>query len=180
MSWNRGKGRGIKFLRDHLHYRGRGCLIWPMSRDTRGYPLMGLNGKTRRAVRVMCEMVNGPAPIPKHEAAHSCGNGHLGCIHPRHLSWKTTSGNQQDSIAHGTFARARGGQPRFKLTADQVKEIRVMKDRPSHEKIGAMYGVSSDTIGKLLRGETWKTGKRAIGGFQSQPWTAERRAQYRL
>lgn len=127
----------------------------------------------------MCELVNGPPPTPKYETAHSCGHGDMGCVHPQHVSWKTTSGNQFDSIAHGTFYKKNGWHPRFKLTSQQVKEIRAMENRPSHRKLAVIYGVSADTIGKMLRGDTWKTDERWVGGFHDEPWTHERRARYK-
>lgn len=33
----------------------------------------------------MCELVYGKPPMPKHQAAHNCGKGNLGCINPKHL-----------------------------------------------------------------------------------------------
>lgn len=50
----------------------------------------------------MCQKAHGDPPSPKHDAAHSCGRGHEGCVNPNHLSWKTKKQNQADRITHGT------------------------------------------------------------------------------
>lgn len=167
---NKGNGRGIQFLRQHANDDDGPCLIWPMSRDDKGYGHLGYNGRLWKASRLMCWLVYGPAPSPLHEAAHSCGNGPGGCVHPKHLSWKTGSENQRDSIRHGTFWRRGPGRPRFKLTPEQVAEINRLRGKKTQREIGAMFGVSGETIGKIFRGDTWKTGKKEFGGFTKAPY----------
>lgn len=83
-----------------LPYDGDDCLKWPYATDKDGYGLGELGGKIRRAHRYVCTLVNGDPPTPKHEAAHSCGNGHLGCVNPRHLRWATTLENQRERWRH--------------------------------------------------------------------------------
>lgn len=97
-------GEPLRWLLDHVEYPEKGCLIWPFARDGKGYGSLGKKGAHRR----MCEIVNGPAPTPKHHAAHSCGNGHLGCVHPRHVRWATCSENQMDRFLHGTATNQHG------------------------------------------------------------------------
>ena len=90
-------------------YSGDDCLIFPYSRDTNGYPKMKTATGNRGAHVVVTERTYGPKPTPSHEACHSCGNGHLGCVNPRHLRWGTRTDNVQDAIIHGTarfFGRA--------------------------------------------------------------------------
>jgi hypothetical protein len=161
---NKGKGKGIALLRAHVGHTGDVCLIWPMARDDKGYGLVGYLGTVYKASRLMCILAHGEPPSPMHEAAHSCGNGALGCYHPQHLSWKTGSENQYDSIAHGTFGRKRGAA-RFKLTETQVAQIKAMQGKKTQRELGPMYGVSPETIGKIFRGQTWTTGARRVGGF---------------
>jgi hypothetical protein len=48
----------------------------------------------------MCKLVNGDPPAG-YETAHSCGNGHLRCITPKHLHWKTPAQNQQENSKRG-------------------------------------------------------------------------------
>ena len=88
-----------------LTYEGDQCLLWPYGKDRYGYGKIWNGRKKVGLHRLVCEITNGPAPTPKHEAAHSCGNGHLGCCTKRHLSWETHAENMADKIRHGT-----GGQ----------------------------------------------------------------------
>jgi len=130
------------------------CLVWPFSRvvDT-GRGQVGHDGKVRRAHRLMCEIVNGPPPSPEHHAAHECGNGHLGCINPKHLSWKTPSENQQDRTRHG-----RRKDFKRKLTTTQVAEIILLENSDTKENIAKRYGVSRMTVSKIHGGHFWKYG----------------------
>lgn len=69
-----------------LTYEGDECLIWPFSKSDGGYGLLKTNGQHRRVSNLVCREFRGSPPTPKHEAAHSCGHGHLGCVTKRHMS----------------------------------------------------------------------------------------------
>lgn len=156
---NRGNGKGIQFLREHVSYAGDDCLIWPMCRDgSNGYGRVGHEGKLCWAHRVMCELVNGPPPSPLHETAHSCGRGHDGCVHPKHLDWKTPQENQLDRHLHGTT-----GKPPLKLNAEQVTEIRALKGIKSQAQIAKDFGVTPQYVGSIHRGEVWQDRPRNFG-----------------
>jgi hypothetical protein len=148
-----GSGVGIAFLRHNLNYEGPSCLIWPMSRNPNGYGMFGLDGKHLWAHRYMCELVNGPPPTPEHEAAHSCGRGKDGCVHPKHLSWKTISENALDSREHGTQARNPHGNA-GKLTEADVAEILSLKGTDTQVNIAARFGVSPPTIRDIFTGRS--------------------------
>ena len=157
--WNRGKGEAISWLRAHMGWSGDECLPWPFYSDARnGRGIFGHEGKTKSAVRYMCELANGPPPTPSHESAHSCGKGHEGCINPRHLSWKTRTENQRDRVAHGTAGRGRGG-PRYKLTPDQVSRIKRIGHNESKEAVAKLFGITPSQVAKILNGERWASGK---------------------
>jgi hypothetical protein len=149
----KGKGVAAAFLHHNVSYDGPSCLIWPMSRNVNGYAQFGFEGETYWAHRFMCELVNGPPPTPEHEAAHSCGRGKDGCVHPKHLSWKTQSENALDSRSHGTQARNPRG-PAGKLTAEQVAEILALKGKATQASIAARYGVSPPTIRDIFTGRS--------------------------
>jgi hypothetical protein len=83
-------------------YEGDECLIWPFGRITAGYGNLYFGGEWGYAHRRVCEEVNGPATTPKHEAAHSCGKGHEGCVTKKHLRWATHAENMADMLEHGT------------------------------------------------------------------------------
>lgn len=124
-TWNNRKGQGAahKWLVAHIGHAGEDCLIWPFHRDPdKGYGFLGHNGITYKAHRRMCELAHGPAPSSQHHAAHSCANGHLGCVHPGHLSWKTPEGNAEDRVNHGNNAGNRYGS-RTRLPAETIADI---------------------------------------------------------
>lgn len=163
-SWNKGISLTQDWLRLHATHQGDECLMWPFARDNHGYALVGVNRRSRKAARVMCQMVHGPAPTAKHHAAHSCGNGQLGCVHPQHLSWKTPKENMADSVRLGAVGTPLG-RSTFKLTEEHVAQIWRLKGTMSYSKIGPMFGVKPKQIGKIFRGEQWVGGKRAKPGF---------------
>ena len=106
------------------------------------------------------ELVNGPAP-EGHGSCSSCGRGKFGCVHPKHLSWKTPSENQYERRTHGTHGKRHG--VRYHLTPKDVAEIRDLKGFISQRDLGKIYDVAWQTIGNVQRGETWKTGTYAQG-----------------
>lgn len=138
-----------------LHHDSDECLFWPFARGKDGrYAAMRHEGVPILVHRRLCEEVNGPPPTLKHEAAHSCGNGHLACVAKRHLSWKTHVENMADKLVHGTHNRgARNGL--VKLTETDVRRIRALKGYISMKVIGTMFGVSQNTVSQIYSGKSW-------------------------
>lgn len=135
----------VAWLRANASYQGDDCLIWPFSIVGRGYGHFAVNGVHHYAHRFMCELVNGAPPSPKHQAAHSCGNGHKACVNPRHLSWATNSQNQLDRRKHGTNARGGTGWV-GKVTDQQIAIMRDLRGKKSQVEIAAMLGVSPGCV----------------------------------
>jgi hypothetical protein len=106
--------------------------------------------------RIICEEINGPPPTLKHEVAHSCGQGRLGCVTPKHLRWATRVENREDMIAHGTrnYGERNGGA---KLTKPQVLAIRATPRTISNRQIARNYGVSETTVHAILARKKWKS-----------------------
>jgi HNH endonuclease len=127
------------------------CLIWPFAREPRvGRGMMGFNGKRGWTHRFMCELANGPEPEGKPQVAHSCGNGHLGCVNPNHLSWCDNSENQHQRYAHGCPpSNTQGNRSRF--TPEQIETIRSQWGEFTQVKLAEMYGVSLGTIQYYLK-----------------------------
>jgi hypothetical protein len=139
-----------RWLEQHLDHQDREfCLIWPLSRAQNGYPTCGANNAIRPH-RIMCEHRNGPAPSPAHQAAHSCGNGHRGCVNPWHLNWKTPSENQIERF------QQHGLMPSRRLTPEQVDEIRSMKGRERTVDTAARFQVTEANIRQIQSGKTWR------------------------
>lgn len=83
-----------------LPFSGKDCLIWPYTLNGAGYGQIRRGDKKLLVTRIVCEQIHGKSPTDKHEVAHSCGNGHLGCCNPKHLRWATRSENQNEWHYH--------------------------------------------------------------------------------
>lgn len=152
------RGEVTAWVLAHVNYAGDECLTWPFAHDGRGYGTLQFEEKFYKASRLICILAHGEPPTSEHQAAHSCGNGHLLCVNQNHLSWKTRTENMADSVKHGT-ARFDRGRPRVKLTVEQVREIIAMKGVQTQAKLAAKFGVSWRQIGKIQRGVSWRGGK---------------------
>lgn len=149
------KGEPERFLREvALPYDGDECLIWPYARSRNGYGNMKRGDRNVVVSRLVCEMVKGAPPSDIHEAAHSCGRGHDGCITPRHLSWKMPAENNRDKISHGTHLRGEN-QNGAKLNADEVQRIRSLEGSRSQRSIARQAGVSPQHVNDILRKKSW-------------------------
>lgn len=137
-------GEVSAWIKAHLEFDGDECLIWPFSRDQYGY------GKSRR----MCEEAHGKAPSPDHHAAHSCGQGHNGCVHPKHLRWATRKENQQEMVAHGNSRRGEKN-PNTSLREGDVREIRRLCLEMPQTRVAKRVGISASTVSRIARRETW-------------------------
>jgi len=150
----KGNGKTIQWIRDHEHYPHKDwCLMWPFSK-TRGYGTFGYLGKGYYAHRFMCQLTHGEAPSPNHQAAHSCGNGHLGCVNPNHLSWKTQSENQLDCREHGTQAKNEVGNG-GRINQGIAEEIRALKGVKTQWQIAEQYRISESSVSDIWLGRTW-------------------------
>lgn len=152
-----GTGRGVatRYLNEVvLCHTGDECLIWPFSRNSNGYGQINRSRRPQIVSRLVCERLYGPAPTPTHQAAHSCGKGHEGCVSPKHLRWATPVGNQADRLEHGTHNRGeRCGAA--KLTDGEVREIRRLKGAMLIREIAEQFGISPGNIGNIFHGRTW-------------------------
>lgn len=137
-----------------LPLTGDGCVPWPFSTNNKGYAQISTgDGKKRLASRVSCERKNGPPPDRKHQAAHECGKGHLGCVAPWHLAWKLPVDNMDDQIRHGT--RSRGEHHHAKLTEREVLEIRSSAGVVSQATLAITFGISQSAVSKIMRRKIW-------------------------
>lgn len=144
----------MAFILANVGFDGDECLIWPFNRDkVTGVPQISVNRTTKSPARIICEKSHGRPPTPKHHAAHWCGNSHLGCINPKHIRWATPSQNEIDKRMHGTAPI--GAAHGFAKITDEIA-LEIINSKESLSKIGARFGISHSTAGKIRRREKWK------------------------
>jgi len=137
-------GQPRAFLEAMVSTDSNECVFWPFGS---GYASIRVNGRYRKCHNLMCEMAHGPAPAPTLEAAHSCGNGHLGCVNPRHLRWATQDENRSDKVAH----RRLGG----KLSEEQVLLLRSLAGTEPIPSLAARFGISRASVHDIVTRRRW-------------------------
>lgn len=139
----------------HSTHEGEECLIWPFSRNPSGYACQVImDGVSAYAHDHMCHISHGPKPTPSHEVAHSCGNGRIGCVHPKHVRWSTHVDNMADMVAHGRTNRGEKC-PSATLTEKDVIAIRSLIPIMKHKDIAAMFGITRPTVSLIKSRRTW-------------------------
>lgn len=133
------------------------CVFWPFGRTSDGIAYRTNGFQFSGAVpREVCWIVNGPPPEPHYHAAHSCGNGHLGCVSSRHLSWKTPKENTSDKWGHGTMLLGET-HPNSKFTDTDIIDIRAsLEGGETGRSVAARYGVTPSTISHIRLRKTWR------------------------
>lgn len=145
------------WIQANMRHTADECLIWPFHRSGKdGYGRIHRhnNGSITTASRFMLEATQGPPPSDKHEAAHSCGNGNIGCVNPKHLYWATSTANQGDRVKHGTSNRG-SRQWKAKLSEQDVREIRRLLGSESQLSIASRFNVDPSVISDIKRGKKW-------------------------
>lgn len=149
MTYKKGNGKGINFIRANMGHDSDECLIWPFARLWHGRGVLGYKGKVLYAHRVMCELVKGPCPDGL-VCAHSCGKGHEGCVNPKHLDWKTQTENHLDQRRHGTHVtNPWGGRSRF--SSEQIQQMRDLAATETCATTAKRFGCNEWTVGYWRR-----------------------------
>ncbi len=147
--------KGTDWILAHASHSGDECLIWPFSRFNHGYASVRHDGKNALAHRVMCREVNGPAPEGKPNALHSCGNGHLGCVNPKHLRWGNQKDNRADMRIHGTLpiGETNGAS---RLDDNDVRRIRLSISLGRTQRaVAKEFGVGVATVCNIATRKAW-------------------------
>ena len=133
------------------------CVIWPFTRSAAGRACRSITGGGTKYVHAqLCAVVHGPKPSPMHVAAHSCGQGHNGCINPRHVRWDTAKGNEADKLRHGTRPL---GEKVFgaRFVEADIRRIRQLWEAGETQvAIAKMYGCRQNRISSIVNRHTWK------------------------
>lgn len=153
------QGEPEAWLRAHVNHQGDECLTWPFARTSDGVGRMGKKieigeFRTAQAPRAMCALAHGLPPFETAQAAHSCGKGHLGCINPRHLRWRSPAANTREKVEHGT--QLRGETHAFaRLTELQVRAMRALHPQFSAPELAEVFGVHVWTVRDAINRKTW-------------------------
>ena len=129
------------------------CITWPFNKSRGGYAVIRIGEKTVSVSRHVCEITNG-APSAGMDAAHLCGNGHLGCVNPRHIRWTDHAENCAHKEAHGT-AQKGVKNPAAVLDEATVRAIMAIKGVASARLIAEQFGVSRETVSHIHNGRKW-------------------------
>ncbi|GAB4073157.1 hypothetical protein GCM10028812_52970 [Ancylobacter sonchi] len=70
-------------------------------------------------------------------------------MNPSHLSWEARA----ESQSRGTRNQRHSSQT--KLTEEDVRTIRELKDTLSYRAIAQRFGISPASVGMIMRGERW-------------------------
>ena len=143
-------GAPLDWLLLHRDWVGEECLPWPFAHNAVGYGSVLFDGAVIGAHRAMCILARGPAPTLGHQAAHSCGNGHLGCVNPRHLDWATPKKNAEDKALH---REKLGRMGNAKLTDAQCQEIIRLSATTKQSELARRFRVSPSLVCRLLSGQ---------------------------
>ena len=137
------KGEPLKFLRQQMTAETDECVPWPFA-GTVDRGRLRVEGELISACRLICSWVYGDPEDETLQAAHSCGNGHLGCVNPKHLRWATPKQNSDDKVLHGTNGAT------SKLTDAQI--VAIAADPRPHFEICRFYGITRQTVWRVKRG----------------------------
>ena len=136
-------------------WKGDGCWSWCAGKYPEGYGSFWFKGKSVGAHRFSW-MLHNNSDIPKGLfVCHSCDN--KWCVRPNHLFLGTILENNQDSTRKNR--RSRGtSRPASRLNEASVLEIRGIyrEGASSYRSLAAQYRVTPNTIGQLIRGDTWR------------------------
>lgn len=140
------------------------CVAWPFGKTKDGYGRIRWKGVSLGAHVVAATLSHGEKPTPKHEACHTCGNGHLGCVNPRHLYWGTRADNVADAMAHGTaFALNRSTgeySPNAKFSDAVIADARArMAAGETAQSVARDLGIGRNYI-YLVRDGKFRNGSR--------------------
>lgn len=151
----REKPAGLAFLEALLEGDDRACIFWPFGKNGAGYGIVTYEGRQQVASRVVCILAHGHPEDESLHAAHSCGNGHLGCVNPKHVRWATCAENLADREMHGTHIKGER-HPLAKLCNADVVEIRAARDAgETCRSIADRYKISSSMVSMIHQRKSW-------------------------
>ena len=147
-------GEPLAFIHHAIEMNSDECIFWPFASDANGRACVTYEGRQRSAGAVVCEIAHGKSRGNQKHAAHSCGNGHLGCINPNHLRWATVSENHADRWKHSTMLLGEQS-PVSKLTEDQAREVKRLKGKQFGRLVAERFGITPSAVYAIWSGKNW-------------------------
>jgi len=151
-------GAAKQFIKDAAKSGGDECITFPFYRGETGYGWMRAEGKNLGAHVYVALLAHGPKPTPKHQACHTCGKGHEGCVNPRHIYWGTKGDNMRDAYRHGVafggkYGRTGEEAPGCRYSDDQIQEVRRALDMGEKQTaIASRFGLSQSHVSRIKNG----------------------------
>ena len=133
------------------------CWEWMAGRSVFGYGQCRFRGKDWQAHRASWVMANGNIPEGMH-ILHRCDN--RACVRPDHLFLGTQADNNHDMMRKGRFVPSLGERNgSAKLTAGHAQQIRELSSifMMKQTMLGKLFQVTHSTIGRIIRGDGWRT-----------------------
>jgi hypothetical protein len=137
------------------------CWLWTGYISPRnGYGELARKGETSRAHRISWELHYGPIPDDL-LVCHICDVRH--CVRPDHFFLGTYQDNRIDAVQKGRAKAPKSAfkngieHPNAKLSSQKVTEaLERFANGESQQAIAKSFGVTRQTIHKVLKGQTWK------------------------
>jgi hypothetical protein len=126
--------------------------------DKPGCLLTGRRDST--ACRQMIKILYGRIP-PGYVAAHTCDNGHLGCVAQAHLELIPHSQNIKDAYARGRKRPTSG--PGRRLTKDEAAAIKALRAAGYRvADVVKLLGLTNSTVVSQITGRYWHRNVRPM------------------
>ena len=133
------------------------CWEWiAKARNAKGYGHISAGRAFKfKAHRVAWALANGPIPDSGH-VLHRCDNP--SCCNPNHLFLGSKKENTHDMMAKGRMKKppTHWGEAHHMAKFDLATAIKISKDPRTARVIAEEYGVCTQTVYRLKRGETWR------------------------
>lgn len=131
-----------------------GCWLWTGARGKRGYGVFEIQRKQWKAHRFSYAVLVGDIPNGM-LVCHKCDNPP--CVNPCHLFLGTPEDNVRDMLAKGRGRQPLGLARNAKVTEDQVREMRKLREAGEMIKtIAKRFGVRRELVSLVTRRITWK------------------------
>ena len=129
-----------------------GCWIWTACIGTKGYGMLTVKNKSRRAHRLSYEAFIGPILDGLH-VCHRCDNP--ACVNPDHLFLGTNEDNLADRMMKDRSTKGER-HPFAKITNEQAMEIiRLIQSGLSDKNVSLLTSISKRIVRSIREGVTW-------------------------